>query len=372
MGFDAESSIFERDRRFTCLKLMLDAGADPSLQYYQSLDGSTFELELQYGTVVSKLPIVPMVNRPKHVQAAVQALLDLRHPCVSANAPIGLTFNYEEPPLLSVAEHFHCLFDHSLDMHEKVFLLLSRGADIAARNGTGETSLHTVLRFHASMEKSGFRVYQEEKFKDILMCMVTAGADVSASDDYRNTVSQTAVEYGHEEIWREVLADCGYNPDAVFCLEEDFACSEDHVLFWYNRTGASQKYLGKSLFSSATPTFRSTKLSFTEYGRQRKSLDCVRKVYNHEEINIRNVWRERDDFWEAFIESSDSEDYEWEGTEERRRTWKNRTKKARMMRIGKTTQGEYSDEDEEYNGDNTAEDYPELLHNGVYWQSVFR
>src|ERR1700738_3026682 len=142
----------------------------------------------------------------------MEALLDLGHPCVDANAAVGSTFNYEQPPLLSVADHFHLSFDHSLHMNEKIFLLLRRGADTAARDNDGETCLHLVLMLDADMEKDNFRAYQEDEFKDILMCMVTAGVDLSACDMCGKTASQTAVQHGHEELWREVLAECGYDP----------------------------------------------------------------------------------------------------------------------------------------------------------------
>jgi hypothetical protein len=52
-----------------CLKLMLLAEADPSLQYNYGtfVDDSTIEDELCYGTVVSKLSIALIVDGSKHM-----------------------------------------------------------------------------------------------------------------------------------------------------------------------------------------------------------------------------------------------------------------------------------------------------------------
>jgi hypothetical protein len=161
------------------------------------------------------------------------------------------------------------------------------------------------------MTRHKFRVYQEQEFKDILMCMVTAGADVFTSNWERRTVSQFACIHGHEEIWREVLSECGYDPDTVFRLENDFWSRLP--LFW---PGTRSKIAAENVFSTTAPVVRPTKLSFKEYSRQRRSLECVQKVYSSEEIDIQDLWRERDEFWGSILEGSDSEDYESVSSEE--------------------------------------------------------
>lgn len=173
--------------------------------------------------------------------------------------------------------------------------------------------------------------------------MVTAGADVHGSDKWGETVSHLACEFGHEELWREVLAKCGYDPDEVYSLENDFR----HMYF--------QRRPGVGVFVAATPDVRSTKLSFKEYGRQRKSLDCVRKVYSREEVNYRAVWKECKDIWETRIETSDSEDCEWMNVRAEGRRIKHKTeKRKRSAKKAKIPEG-----------------YPKLLHDGVPWQIAF-
>lgn len=230
----------------------------------------------------------------------MKALLDLGQPYVSANSTIYSVVTGS--PLLVAANHYSNQLVGSLDLHEKIFLLLERGADIATLNNYGETCLHSVLGFYADMGNKEFQRHQEEELKDILMCMVTAEVDVYASNNHGRTVSQLACKYGHEELWREVLAKCGFDPDKVFSIENDFNAMGNHP--------------GMVAFSVAAPDVRSTKLSFQEYGRQRKSLDCVKKVYSREDVDMKKVWREREEFWDSIVESSDSEDYEWVSVED--------------------------------------------------------
>jgi hypothetical protein len=263
----------------------------------------------------------------------MKALLDLGQPYVSVNDTVGSALN--EPPLLSLARRYRCLSNMSFDLDEKVFLLLERGADISARDRSGDTCLSVVLQLLRDMTKDKFSAYQEEEFKDILMCMITAGADVYASDQGGMTVSQTACIFGQEELWREVLAECGYDPDEVFSIENEF------------RPMGFQSCPGERVFSTVAPYVRPTKLSFKEYSEQRKLLDCVKKVYSREYVDSSVVGQECREFWESVIESSDSEDYEWAsdmGEDE-----------DDTDEVYSDDNEEYSSEDEEYDDDNMVE-----------------
>jgi hypothetical protein len=51
------------------------------------------------------------------------------------------------------------------------------------------------------------------------MCIATAGGGVYAAGEYGTTVSRAACQHGHEELWRDVLAQCVHNPDEVFSLQ---------------------------------------------------------------------------------------------------------------------------------------------------------
>lgn len=41
------------------------------------------------------------------------------------------------------------------------------------------------------------------------MCIVIAGGNVYAANEKGTTVSRAVCQHGHEELWREVLAECG-------------------------------------------------------------------------------------------------------------------------------------------------------------------
>jgi hypothetical protein len=329
---------------------MLEAGADPSLSY----GGATqFEKELEYGTNVSKFSLLVRDDGSKHVQAVIKALLDLGQPFVSANGPLDSL--EATSSLLHIARTYDFAPFNSFEVHEKIFLLLGRGADISLYNKFGESCLQIVLQLRLNMYRH--LDYQEE-YKDILMCMVTAGASVYTSDKLGWTASQTACEYGHEELWREVLAECGYDPDEVFSLEDDF-CQEHSgrgvcAECGYDPDGAFslnhdiQKHPGMGVFAAMPLKVRPWKLSFKEYGRQRKSFDCVRRVYNREEAYYHVKWEEQRLFWETYVELSDSEDDEWASFND----------------------DEYIDMAALYSDDMTTT-YPKLLHNGVPWQIAF-
>jgi hypothetical protein len=143
-----------------------------------------------------------------------------------------------------------------LDFGEKIFLLLQRGADIRITNHYGDTCLHIILGSRHARWISD-RCYREE-LKDILMCMVTAGADVFASNRKGETISQAACWNGHVDLWREVLGECGYDPGEVFCPENCF--------------DGEWEFPGMGVFSAMTSNARSTKLSFSEYGQQRNPI----------------------------------------------------------------------------------------------------
>jgi hypothetical protein len=96
--------------------------------------------------------------------------------------------------------------------------------------------------------------------KDALMCLVTAGADVYACDKFGESVSEAAYKGGFEDLWIEVLAECGYDPEPFL------QCLDHH----YRR-----KNPGLGAFARIVPKVRPTRFSFAEYGKQRKSLPDI-------------------------------------------------------------------------------------------------
>ena len=100
-------------------------------------------------------------------------------------------------------------------MPDKVGLLLTRGANVKARSSRGETCLHLVFEEHYP---SGAFCWCDNRSqlwrhrcrtKDIVILMITAGADVCAVDEEGESVSDVAIRSGQQTLWTEALDYCG-------------------------------------------------------------------------------------------------------------------------------------------------------------------
>jgi hypothetical protein len=179
----------------------------------------------------------------------------------------------------------------SFQIHGKVNLVLQRGADVKVQ-WYGASCLHLVFNF--SLVNSLYHgCYEQQIFKDILMSLVTAGADINAYDKSLGTLSEIVCKHGHEEIWLEVLAECGYDIELVLATLKNYQ--------------EYQRYPGMGCFPVVLPPVRLIKLSFAEYCEQRKSLECVRHADSFESWNDRIKTFK---FLELLEEYSDSEDYD--------------------------------------------------------------
>ena len=85
-----------------------------------------------------------------------------------------------------------------------------------AKNSQGETCLHLVLSPHEHSEPrcwcdyDGARVWRHIcRTKDIVILMISAGADVCAVDEDGLSVSDIAIDSGQHALWTEALKYCG-------------------------------------------------------------------------------------------------------------------------------------------------------------------
>jgi len=206
----------------------------------------------------------------------MKAFLDEGHPFISIESPCS---SCADVFLLKLCKIFRLQHLLSYHLHEKINLVLERDANVNIRDGSGRTCLHIALDFQIGplfSFRNPKKVHNELLFKDILMSMITAGADVMASDNYGRTVSETACRNGHEEVWVEVLAACGYDPQQVYNILEHF--------------GNYEEYPGLNCFPAVVPVVRSTRLSFAEYCQQRKLLDCVKYAECYERHRFRMMY----------------------------------------------------------------------------------
>ncbi|OQV01081.1 Ankyrin repeat-containing protein isoform 1 [Cladophialophora immunda] len=102
----------------------------------------------------------------------------------------------------------------------KIAFLISRGADPCYRSKEGDTYLHQI--FNSVRDRGPGGVYEslvtknhDGELKDLLMLLITAGADVFAVNAFGKSVSKMALKTGHSVEWKEALEECGYDVSNV-------------------------------------------------------------------------------------------------------------------------------------------------------------
>jgi hypothetical protein len=144
----------------------------------------------------------------------------------------------------------------------KIFLLLERGADVGARDRESRTCLHLIFSGLGKGTGLGSVFHAEMILKDILMSMVTAGADVNAIDFVGRSVSEVACLAGYEKLWMEVLGECGYDIAPVY---ESLNC------FCESHTNPETEIFATTLWNIGPD-----KLTFAEY---RQHWEMQRRVW---------------------------------------------------------------------------------------------
>lgn len=196
--------------------------------------------------------------------------------------------------LLHLIESAYPTFGDVFDTNEKIHLLLQRGANVQKRNQYGKNCILLAFEFWAICKP--LYIYKFSHTKDILMCLVTVGADIDACDKRGRSTSQYACKTGYEQLWMEVLAECGYDPKPVLCCLEEYYRGKD---------------AGFGVFASDTSIVRSTKLSFAEYSKQRRSLGIYTDAeYYSDYVVWRKGRKELEEYVKSVEEESDSEDWE--------------------------------------------------------------
>ena len=197
------------------------------------------------------------------IQARVKALIDLGKPFVSLES-IDDNLPIETVPLLLLAYVHSQNFDANYQMPDKVGLLLTRGANVKARSARGKTCLHRVFSKHLHHDRDcwcldGSLLWRHQcRTKDIVILMITAGADVWAVDEYGQSVSDIAISSGQQTLWTEALKYCGIDIKGVLARPKfDPAHS----------TALSPEY-------GQPPRSVTSKMSFEEYLVRRKAF-CV-------------------------------------------------------------------------------------------------
>ena len=229
----------------------------------------------------------------------MKALIDIGEPFISLEST-GDSSPFATIPLHLIADSHSGGWAENCQIPDKIALLLSRGANVEARNDRGETSLHVVFSNHSTLgtnigwydKEAALQRHLSESI-DILVLMCSAGADVCAIDDQGRSVSDAAFDAGQEVAWTKALKYCGIDVNDVRARPNvDPARS----------TALSSRY-------NERPTSVSSKLSLAEYLKQRKP--CAR-TRPWEEISRRLSSSEDDDSENGDYEDDESEYGDWD------------------------------------------------------------
>ena len=144
----------------------------------------------------------------------MKALVDLGPPFISLEST-GDNDPTENNPLLLLA-HLHTgNYAYSYQVSWEIALLLSRGANVNARNSRRQTCLHMVFSGRPHIRDSSYlRKYLLQK-KDILILYICAGADVYAVDEHGDSVSDVASNSEQKKVWIAALKYCGIDINDV-------------------------------------------------------------------------------------------------------------------------------------------------------------
>lgn len=167
------------------------------------------------------------------------------NPFITSNSTGNSELEY--PPILILAAS--CYEDVGFyDTADKFVLLIQRSADIHARDADGKNCLHILM-------ENGGPTHREQMY-DVLMVLLTAGADVYATTKDGRTVSYFARKHGYGDLWRQVLGECGYDTRTLL------VSSRPPLVF-------SRPHFGLYALHEEVYPRQRCKLSFEEYCRRR-------------------------------------------------------------------------------------------------------
>ena len=219
----------------------------------------------------------------------LKALIDMGEPFISLESTGDSNTTVNTPLQYLAQSHARC-YTNNRQIPDKVALLLSRGANVEARNHRGETSLHLVFlkEFSRAYHCKEFVTCHLSESTEISVLMCTAGADVCAIDDQGRSVSDAAFNAGQEVAWTKALKYCGIDINDVLAHPSvDRATS----------TALSSRY-------NERPKSVTSKLSLAEYLERRKLCIKGHSWPNHN----REISSSEDD---------DSEDEDYDDDNER-------------------------------------------------------
>ena len=272
-------------------------------------------------------------------QVNLKALIDIGEPFIS------LESTGDSNTMATIPLHVLALFQcrpwaQNCQIPDKIALLLSRGANVEARNHRGETSLHIVCSDHfnrhewlCSHQKEAHTQRHLEESIDIFILMISAGADVCAIDDQGRSVSEVAFNHGQKVAWTKALKSCGIDISDLLARRRVNPARATALSSPYNRR----------------PKSVTSKLSLAEYLKRRKP--CARRGPM------------TDPFWGQMSssEDDDSEDEDREDDESEYGDWDVERDNADYVN---NDESEIGDSAEDTNDDSNGREEDFILENG--------
>jgi hypothetical protein len=182
-----------------------------------------------------------------------------------------------ESPFLYLCRHYSRARDKYRDFifetADKLALLLSRGADVSERDRLGNNCLHLILDFEDSDVHGRYARDNPNELRDVLMLLVTAGADVYAINDHDLSVSEMADVHDHISTWTAVLTTCGVEIEEV----------------------RRDRFLNRPLSSSIAPELQEascvsrqrSKISLHDYLQGRISESSITAIGSTEDLEVK-------------------------------------------------------------------------------------
>jgi len=274
-----------------CYKLMLEAGADCSLESHMG-DGiwrSCFCNAISERCSV-RLDLLGwcLGSYANLVQATLKHVISYGEPFINSRSIVKDYQGNLCSPLILLAVDCGYWFGQTIHIVEKAILLLKWRVDISCRLPDGDTVLHTILkcdRFHERLPRKQRRLDADRcrlsrtEPRELLIAFITAGADVYARNEAGHTPSITARACGREKEWLEALEFCGYDSKEVM-KQLSHNCEE--------RTRLPQ----------------TSKLSFEEYCQQREKRKKMKEKCRFEEVES----EEEDEYSDEGEDSDEEED----------------------------------------------------------------
>ena len=199
------------------------------------------------------------------------------------------------------------LYAEAFQIPSKIALLLSRGADPSLCDQRGDNFLHRVLLSRRKYSTYDGLVTPEfnEELKDILMLLITAGADVFAVNNYGQRVCDIAIGSDIWLEWEEALEECGHDPEAILNFVDEGDQGRSTAIDIPSK--ATQRSL---LILSEYLEIRKARLLNLEVGPDETYIDVYREYYDLVVPQEKRIVETDDSDWETKEdeELKDSED----------------------------------------------------------------